>query len=490
MDYTYTSNSTIDDLKRAIAESGVYFSASDLENSMRDLPGGYYLLGQKIAYGRADTPEKRALINEQTNAWRSDNWGYTAGRSGDLYLTDTSSKTQAKDSLNSVVNYGDYSYPYKQYQDSLWSDIYNRKPFDWSKEEDPLWASYKKSYLREGERAQNNTMAQYAARTGGRPSSFAATAAGQAGDYYATKLNDKIPELYQMAYDKYVNEYNMKHKDLGMVNSMDQSEYGRWYDKYGMLTNNYNLLQGYDNTQYGRMWDNINYNNAQSQQAQQAQQQVLDNAYRMLQATGVVSTQAQADALGVPIGTTTVEFENLLRLSAGRGGGSVGTDYTGTLDENQLSNEQQVMLFRARDTYNKKNGVTSVTSAEHWAELLMYFSPKQLEAFGLAYTGNQPLPPFINTSSDGMVNTLSFGQTPTANQAAYNRNAMAEANKRANNPALVNSMYIDPISREQLIVIPGMKGAYTVEQFKVLIGNEKVVPKYDWVKNTVQYVAA
>lgn len=30
-------------------------------------------------------------------------------------------------------------------------------------------------------------------------------------------MTDKIPELYQLAYNKYMNDYNMKLSDLGAV---------------------------------------------------------------------------------------------------------------------------------------------------------------------------------------------------------------------------------------------------------------------------------
>ena len=59
------------------------------------------------------------------------------------------------------------------------------------------------------------------------------TAATQAGDYYATKLNDMIPTLYQQAYDKYLNEYQMKLSDLGAVNGQEQMDYQKYLDQLG-----------------------------------------------------------------------------------------------------------------------------------------------------------------------------------------------------------------------------------------------------------------
>lgn len=76
----------------------------------------------------------------------------------------------------------------------------NPGQFYYDYENDPVWQAYKKEYLREGDRASEQTLGQTAAMTGGIPSSYAETAAQQANNYYAGKLADKIPELYSDAF--------------------------------------------------------------------------------------------------------------------------------------------------------------------------------------------------------------------------------------------------------------------------------------------------
>lgn len=163
--------------------------------------------------------------------------------------------------------------------------ILNREDFSWSKETDPQWSSYKKSYLREGDRATQNALAQASAASGGRPSTAAVTAASQAGDYYAAQLNDVIPTLYQQAYDRYLNEYNMMLQDLGAVNTQEQLDYAKYLDQLGQYNTDRNFayqtylgdfntlqgklsaLQGQDGVDYGRYLDKINLDLQKEQQA-------------------------------------------------------------------------------------------------------------------------------------------------------------------------------------------------------------------------------
>ena len=59
-----------------------------------------------------------------------------------------------------------------------------------------IWKSYAKAYNREGQRAQDSVLAQYAAANGGQLSSYAQSAAAQQRNYYMSQLMDKYPEIY------------------------------------------------------------------------------------------------------------------------------------------------------------------------------------------------------------------------------------------------------------------------------------------------------
>lgn len=87
--------------------------------------------------------------------------------------------------------------------------------------EDPRYSAYKKAYNREGDRAAANALAQSAAATGGRPSSYSQVAAHEANNYYAAKLADIIPTLYGEARDEYNADY-----ERAMANAELRAQYG------------------------------------------------------------------------------------------------------------------------------------------------------------------------------------------------------------------------------------------------------------------------
>jgi len=78
--------------------------------------------------------------------------------------------------------------------------------YSYDMESDPTYSSLKKTYLREADRASQQTVGNYAQMTGGLPSTAALSAASQAGDYYREKLADRIPALEENAYGRYQNE--------------------------------------------------------------------------------------------------------------------------------------------------------------------------------------------------------------------------------------------------------------------------------------------
>lgn len=296
------------------------------------------------------------------------------GETRDLY------RDQMADTIGRMNSYGDFSYdPAPEYQnqyqrelDALLQKVQDYGPFSWSKEKDPSYAAYAKQYRREGDRATANAMAQAAAATGGQISTAAMTAASQAGDYYAGKLSDKIPELYENAYQRYLSEYSRLTDQLGQVRTAEQSDYAKYLDQlsqynadraqsydqwlqgYNMLGGNLSAMQGQraaelnamgeqlgavqdaDKTAYSRYLDQINYNAQQDALAreQAAQQQ---NLYQQ-QVDAILAAGGSPSADLVGSSGYASEYVNAMenyyrqktassggaRSSSGGGGGSVG----------------------------------------------------------------------------------------------------------------------------------------------------------------------
>ena len=170
---------------------------------------------------------------------------------------------------------GDFTYKdaptyNNQYQDQINQmvyDILNRPAFSYNKDEDPLYQQYAEVYTRNGQQAMNDTLAQMAARTGGLASSYAGTASQQTYNKYMDALNDKVPELYQLAYNMYNNEGNNMRTNLSMVQGLENTDYGRYLDQLGQ----YNTDRSLAYNQYMNNWNqyntdrNLSYNQYQDE---------------------------------------------------------------------------------------------------------------------------------------------------------------------------------------------------------------------------------
>lgn len=289
--YNYT------DFEEALKKSGLggQFSTADLALAKRNPDAGMSLLSYKQDWANATTDEMRALANAGAEEIRSSFGEYTGGTDGSqFYRTPLSPEAFEYGSAPSFTdNYaGDiekliadqmnrqpYSYSgtapvyeskYGETIDGLMNDILNRGEFSYDHTNDPLYSAYAKQYTREGRRATADALGEAASASGGMPSSYAVTAATQAGDYHAAQLADKIPELYQIAYDKYLNEYNMKLSDLNAAQGLEQFNYGmyqdqlgqynrdrefdyaKWLDEYEMGQNDINTLRGLRDDDFSR----------------------------------------------------------------------------------------------------------------------------------------------------------------------------------------------------------------------------------------------
>ena len=123
----------------------------------------------------------------------------------------------------------EYSAKYDPQIEALLQEILNRDDFSYDAMNDPLYKQYAAMYQREGDRAMRETLAEAAAGAGGM-NTYAITAAQQANSYYNSQLNDKIPELYQLAYEMYLKDKESKVQDLGLLQSMDATQYNRYRD--------------------------------------------------------------------------------------------------------------------------------------------------------------------------------------------------------------------------------------------------------------------
>ncbi len=242
---------TYDDFIKAAQNSGYTFSDADMELAKRNPDAGMSLLKYKTDFYGATTDAARALAHEGAENIRSQYGGYTGGGDGG--------------SFSLLNNYGagnkpTYESRYDDQTQELINAILNRDPFSYDAESDPLYQQYSKAYTREGQRATEDAIGAAAAASGGIPSSYAATAAAQAGNYYAAQKTDKIPELYQIAFEKYLNDYQTQHNNLSMLQNAEQIDYSKYLNDLGQYNNERNFG-------YAQMLDSLAREDQQRQEA-------------------------------------------------------------------------------------------------------------------------------------------------------------------------------------------------------------------------------
>ena len=112
--------------------------------------------------------------------------------------------------------------------------ILNREKFSYDLNGDALYQQYKNQYMMQGQQAMMDTMGQAAALTGGYGNSYAQTAGQQAYNSHLQQLNDKIPELYQMALSKYQTEGQDMYDQYSLLAGQEEQDYGRYQDKISL----------------------------------------------------------------------------------------------------------------------------------------------------------------------------------------------------------------------------------------------------------------
>lgn len=322
-----TPQYTYDDFWDAYQKSGVNFSDADLKMAQIDPNYGMATISNKLEYARAGSDEARALWHQKQEDLRSSVGGYTGGIDGSMYIMNNLSpinytepekptysgsaySNDLQNLWNQQMNYGSFSFNEAQpvyngssYQNdinNLWqqtkdyggftfdevqptytnryddriqaklSTVENPAAFTYDAATDPLYQQYRKQYAREGQRATADALAAAAAASGGIPSSYAQTAAGQQANYYSAQMTDKIPELYQLAYQKYLNDYQMEQTGLAALQNAEANDYNKyrtelnqynanrdfaraiWGDEYNMLQGKLSSAQALDNAEYNK----------------------------------------------------------------------------------------------------------------------------------------------------------------------------------------------------------------------------------------------
>ena len=182
--------------------------------------------------------DKFKKSNSLTNLETENQANYNAVKNyGDYTASDAVklADQQKTNAINALSNYGDFSYKDQGMLDTLKNQIMNRDKFSYDLNGDALYQQYKDKYINQGRLAMQDTIGQASAMTGGYGNSYAATAGNQAYQASLQNLNDIVPQLYQMAYDQYVQEGQDMNSKYSLLSNDRAYEYGVWGDKRNQL---------------------------------------------------------------------------------------------------------------------------------------------------------------------------------------------------------------------------------------------------------------
>lgn len=167
--------------------------------------------------------------------------------------SDSVKKLREQMEAQNTAKPADYTSKWQPQIDTTIGNILNRKDFQYDVNADALYNQYKDRYVNLGKQAMQDTMGQAAALTGGYGSSFSQLAGQQAYQGYLQGLTDKIPELYQIAMDRYNQQGQDLYNQYGLLSGQEQTDrnnwqnsYNQWFAERDYTTGRYDTERGYD----------------------------------------------------------------------------------------------------------------------------------------------------------------------------------------------------------------------------------------------------
>ena len=134
-----------------------------------------------------------------------------------------------------------YQSPWQTQLNDVIGKVMNREKFSYDLNADALYKQYADKFITQGKMAMMDTMGQAQAMTGGYGNSYAQNVGQQAYQGQLQQLNDKIPELYQLALSKYQTEGGQLMDQFSILGAMEDQSYGRYLDD-----RNFDYQQGRD----------------------------------------------------------------------------------------------------------------------------------------------------------------------------------------------------------------------------------------------------
>ena len=198
----------------------------------------------KAGYSDINTPTSAPTISAAPTNPTFNNTNYDKTEAG------KADKTAMDTAINNFNNYGSHTWGNQGAYDTLLNEYLNRGDFSYDLNGDALYQQYKDKYIQQGKLAMQDTMGQASAMTGGYGSSYSQSVGQQAYQNSLDNLNDIVPELYQMAYDRYNQKGADMLNQLGVLNSDYNMSLGEWQTGYNTLKDKLGIASDtyYNNT--------------------------------------------------------------------------------------------------------------------------------------------------------------------------------------------------------------------------------------------------
>lgn len=210
---------------------------------------------------------------------------------------------------------GPYQSQWDQTMNDIINKILNRKKFSYDLNGDALYQQYKDRYIQQGQQAMMDTMGQAAAMTGGYGNSYAQSVGQQTYQEYLQGLNDKIPELYELALSKYQMEGDALMNQYGVLAERENTDYGRYRDQVsdhytdvGMLGDQYYNERSFE---YGAQRDAVS--DAQWQAEFEEAQRQYNQQYELANGGGSGSGSSGGGGGGGSYNSDTAATQQMLR---------------------------------------------------------------------------------------------------------------------------------------------------------------------------------
>ncbi len=201
---------------------------------------------------------------------------------------------------------------YKNSYESEISKILERltkiKEFSYNPYEDELYEFYKQQYLREGSRAMEDLLGELSASTGGIASSYAVSAAAQARENYNHKLTDKIPELYEAAYEQYLDGIDTDESILKIIQALSDGEYEKYLDSMNIYNKDRELYNKERELYNKEKEFEYKVNAAEEEDEYNRNQDMIDTALTKWKNLGYLDEES-AKILGLPAGLHTTDYD-------------------------------------------------------------------------------------------------------------------------------------------------------------------------------------